>query len=163
QLFDDMFTRKPHLVGFFGTHLATAAVFAGHGHVGPSNKRPACDYQLSQRADWFEELVGDQTTHQRPLLNLRDEAHAGRDLARMHIITFDNVLCPVANTLKAGTTQLVLAMAEAGWADAAVQLDDPLGAFAEVSRDLTLRRPLALVGRGRQCTAVEVQRRLADL
>jgi proteasome accessory factor A len=81
----------------------------------------------------------------------------------MHVITFDNVLCPVANVLKAGTTQLVLALAEAGWADAAAQLDDPLGAFAEVSRDLTLKKPLPLVGRGRQGTAVEVQRRLADL
>jgi proteasome accessory factor A len=163
QLFDDMFTRKPHLIGFFGTHLATAALFAGHGHVGPSNKRPACDYQLSQRADWFEELVGHQTTHDRPLLNLRDEAHAGRGLARMHVITFDNVLCPVANMLKAGTTQLVLAMAEAGWADPAMQLDDPLAAFTEVSRDLTLKKPLPLVGRGRHATAAEVQRRLADL
>jgi proteasome accessory factor A len=162
-LFDDLFTRRPHLLGFFGTHLATAAVFAGHGHVGPSNGRAACDYQLSQRADWFEELVGHQTTHHRPLLNLRDEAHAGRTLARMHIITFDNVLCPIANLLKAGTTQLVLAMAEAGWADPAAQLDDPLAAFAEVSRDLTLRRPLPLAGRGRSASAVEVQRRLADL
>jgi Pup amidohydrolase len=163
QLFDDMFTRKPHLLGLFATHLATAAVFAGHGNVGPSNKRPACDYQLSQRADWFEELVGHQTTHQRPLLNLRDEAHAGRTLARMHIIAFDNVLCPVANRLKAGTTQLVLAMAEAGWADPAAQLEDPLAAFAEVSRDLTLKKALPLVGRGRSASAVEVQRRLADL
>ncbi len=163
QLFDDLFTRKPHLLGFFAAHLATAAVFAGHGHVGPSNGRPACDYQLSQRADWFEELVGHQTTHRRPLLNLRDESHAGRGLARMHVITFDNVLCPVANLLKAGTTQLLLAMAEAGWADPALQLDDPLAAFAEVSRDLTLRRPLSLVGRGRHGSAVEVQRRLADL
>src|SRR5262249_26335548 len=163
RLFDDMFSRKPHLLGFFATHLATAAVFAGHGHVGPSNNRPACEYQLSQRADWFEELVGHQTTHDRPLLNLRDEAHAGRTLARMHIITFDNVLCPVANLLKAGTTQLVLAMAEAGWADPAAQLGDPLAASAEVSRDLTLKKPLPLVGRGRHASAVEVQRRLADL
>src|SRR5262249_7399106 len=75
----------------------------------------------------------------------------------------DNVLCPIANTLKAGTTQLVLAMAEAGWADPAAQLDDPLAAFALVSRDLTLRQPLPLVGRGRHASAVEVQRRLADL
>jgi proteasome accessory factor A len=73
------------------------------------------------------------------------------------------VLCPVANRLKAGTTQLVLAMAEAGWSDPAAQLDDPLTAFAEVSRDLTLRKPLPLVGHGRSASAVEVQRRLADL
>jgi proteasome accessory factor A len=150
-------------MGFFATHLATAPVFAGHGHVGPANRRAPCDYQLSQRADWFEELIGYQTTHQRPLLNLRDEAHAGRGLARMHIIYFDNVLCPAANYLKAGTTQLVLAMAEAGWADPAAVLDDPLAAAPEVSRDLTLKQPLAMAGRGRRHTAVEVQRRLADL
>ncbi len=163
KLFDEMFTRKPQLLGFFATHLATASIYAGHGHVGPSNRRSPCDYQLSQRADWFEELVGHQTTHQRPLLNQRDESHAGKGLARMHIITFDNVLCPIANLLKAGTTQLVLAMAEAGWADMSLQLDDPLAAFAEVSRDMTLQQPLTLVGRGRSASAVEVQRQLADL
>jgi proteasome accessory factor A len=69
----------------------------------------------------------------------------------------------VANFLKAGTTQLVLALAEAGWADPAVLLDDPLAAAWEVSRDLTLAHPLALAGRGRKAPAVEVQRRLADL
>src|SRR5262249_24177303 len=82
-------------------------------------------------------------------------------LARMHIIAFDNVLCPVANLLKAGTTQLVLAKAEAGWADPAVQLDDPLAAFAEGSRGLTLRRPLPPVRRGRHNPAVRAQGRLA--
>jgi proteasome accessory factor A len=163
ELWEDLFTRKPHLAGFLATHLATAPVFSGHGQVGAGNGRPACDYQLSQRADWFEEFVGYQTTHHRPLLNLRDESHAGEGLARMHIIYFDNVLCPVANHLKAGTTQLVLALAEKGWADPALLLDDPLGAALEVSRDLSLQKPLAMAPRGRNWTAVEVQRALADL
>jgi proteasome accessory factor A len=163
RLWDDLFLRKPHLAGFLATHLATAPLFAGHGQVGPGNGRPTCDYQLSQRADWFEEFVGYQTTHRRPLLNLRDEPHAGSGLARMHIIYFDNVLCPVANYLKAGTTQLVLALAECGWADPGLLLDDPLGAAQEVSRDVALRQPLAMAGRGRRRTAVEVQRALADL
>jgi proteasome accessory factor A len=163
ELWDTLFTRKPHLAGFLATHLATAPVFAGHGMVGPGNDRAECDYQLSQRADWFEEFVGHQTTHRRPLLNLRDEAHADDGLARMHIIYFDNVLCPVANYLKAGTTQLVLAVAEAGWADPGLLLDDPLAAAADVSRDLSLRKPLAMARRGRSWSAVEVQRALADL
>jgi proteasome accessory factor A len=163
QLWDDIFLRKPHLAGFLATHLATAAVYTGHGCVGAGNGRPACDYQLTQRADWFEEFVGYQTTHRRPLLNLRDEPHAGSDFARMHIIYFDNVLCPVANYLKAGTTQLVLALAESGWADPGLLLDDPLGAASEVSRDLALAQPLALARRGPGWTAVDVQRALADL
>ncbi|MBY0528461.1 MAG: proteasome accessory factor PafA2 family protein [Gemmataceae bacterium] len=163
ELFDAMFIRKPHLASFLATHLATAPIYAGQGHVGAANQREACDYQLSQRADWFEELIGPQTTHRRPLLNVRDEPHAGPGLARMHIIYFDNVLSPIANYLKAGTTQLVLAMAEAGWADPALLLDDPLDACAEVSRDLTLKQPLQLAQRGRQAAAVQVQKSLADL
>src|SRR5262249_34851431 len=116
-----------------------------------------CDYQLSQRADWFEEFVGFQTTHRRPLLNVRDEPHAGDGLARMHIIFFDNVLSPVACYLKAGTTQLVLAMAEAGWADPALPLDDPLADAVGVRQSMVMARPHGA------WTAVEVQKALADL
>jgi Pup amidohydrolase len=162
ELWDALFTRKPHLAGWLATHLVTAPIYAGQGQVGPNNQRAGCDFQLSQRADWFEEFVGAQTTHRRPILNLRDEPHAGANLARMHIIYLDNVLCPVANFLKAGTTQLVLAMAEAGWADPPLLLDDPLAAAAEVSRDGTLRQALPMAQRGRSWTAVEVQKALAD-
>jgi proteasome accessory factor A len=162
-LWDALFTRKPHLAGAFAAHLATANLYTGQGQVGAGNERAECDFQLAQRPDFFEEFVGWQTTHRRPLLNLRDEAHAGKTLARMHIIFFDNTLAPVASYLKAGTTQLVLAMLEAGWFDPALLLDDPLAAAWEVSRDLTLSRPLRLAGRGRFASAVEVQRRLAEL
>jgi len=65
----------------------------------------------------------------------------------MHIIYFDNVLCPIACYLKAGTTQLVLAMMESGWSDPSLLLDDPLGAAMEVSRDLSLKAPLRLARR----------------
>lgn len=162
-LWDDLFTRKPHYAGFFATHLVTATLYTGQGQVGAGNDRAACDFQLGQRPDFFEEFVGWQTTHRRPVLNLRDEAHAGKALGRMHIIFFDNTLAPVASYLKAGTTQLVLAMLEAGWVDPALMLDDPLAAAWEVSRDTTFRQELRLAGRGRKATAVEVQRRLAEL
>ncbi len=163
ELFDEMFYRKPHLAGWLATHLATATLFTGQGKVGPGFKASACEYQLSQRADYFEELVGLQTTYSRPLLNVRDEPHAAAPYARMHIIFFDRVLCPIANYLMTGTTQLVLAMAEAGWINVGLLLDDPLDAAHAVSRDLTLRQPLRLAQRGKSHTAVEVQRGLADL
>jgi proteasome accessory factor A len=163
QLWDDVFLRKPHLASFLATHLVTATLYTGQGQVGAGNEREECDYQLAQRPDFFEEFCGWQTTHQRPLLNSRDEAHAGKDFGRMHVIFFDNALTPVANYLKAGTTQLVLALMEAGWADTSLLLDDPLEAAWDVSRDLTLRKPLPLAARGRRITAVEVQRRLAEL
>jgi proteasome accessory factor A len=163
ELWDGLFTRKPHLAGLFATHLATASLYTGQGQVGAGNDRAECDFQLAQRPDFFEEFLGWQTTHRRPLLNMRDEAHAGKTLARMHIIFFDNTLAPTASYLKAGTTQLVLAMLEAGWIDPSLLLDDPLAASWEVSRDLTLAAKLRLVGRGRFASAVEVQRGLAEL
>jgi proteasome accessory factor A len=163
ELWDGLFTRKPHLAGLFATHLATSSLYTGQGQVGAGNRRSECDFQIAQRPDFFEEFAGWQTTHRRPLLNLRDEAHAGKTLARMHIIFFDNTLAPVASYLKAGTTQLVLAMLEAGWVDPGLLLDDPLASAWEVSRDLSLSRPLRLAGRGRFGTAVEVQRCLAEM
>jgi proteasome accessory factor A len=163
RLWDDMFYRKPHLAGFLAAHLVTSVLYTGQGKVGAGNGRLKCDYQVSQRADYFETFVGEQTTHRRPILNARDEAHAGNEFARMHLIYFDRALCPTAVYLMAGTTQLVLAMAEAGWVEVDLLLDDPVSAAQEVSRDLTLRRPLKLARRGRTMSAVDLQRLLADL
>ena len=104
---------KPHCLGALATHLATATIFTGGGKVGAANGREICDFQLSQRADWFEELAGGQTMYSRPLVNCRDESHATADIARLHIIYFDNSLSPIARYLMAGTTQLVFAMGKA--------------------------------------------------
>jgi proteasome accessory factor A len=160
--FDALFRRKPQLLGALATHLATATIFTGGGKVGAANGRAACHFQLAQRADWFEELVGHQTMQDRPLVNARDESHAAGDLARLHLIYFDNVLTPTARYLMAGSTQLVCAMGEAGWIDPDLQLDDPVEAALEVSRDLSLRRPLPMARRGLKMTAAEIQAGLAD-
>jgi proteasome accessory factor A len=160
--FDALFRRKPHYLGALATHLATATIFAGGGKVGAANGREACNFQLSQRADWFEELAGQQTMHNRPLVNCRDESHATADLARLHVIFFDNALCPTARYLMAGTTQLVCAMGEAGWIDPDLHLDDPVESALEVSRDLSLSRPLPMVRRGLKMTAAEIQAGLID-
>lgn len=163
KCFDDMLYRKPHHANFLATHLVTSVLYTGQGMVGAANGQPKCSFQLSQRADWFEQFANHQTTFDRPLINLRDEPHAGSHLARMHIIYFDMVLSPVANILKAGTTQLVLAMIEAGWTDLTLCLDDPVSAASEISRDLKLRQMHATSVRGRQMTALEVQLAFANL
>src|SRR6516225_919720 len=51
-------------------------VFTGAGKVGSENGAGAFDYQISQRADFFEEEVGLETTLKRPIVNTRDEPHA---------------------------------------------------------------------------------------
>ena len=163
RCFDDLLYRKPHQAGFFATHLVTSVPYTGQGIVGASNGRSACSFQLSQRADWFEKLYGPQTMFERPLINTRDESHADDDLARLHCIFLDMVLSPVANILKAGTAQLVLAMIEAGWTDPSIALDDPVAAASAISRDLRLTQSYATTVRGRRMTAIEMQQALAGL
>jgi hypothetical protein len=59
-----------HLTGF----LVTRQIFTGSGKVGSENGRPDIPYQISQRADFFEERVGLETTMRRPRPSSNSEA-----------------------------------------------------------------------------------------
>ena len=154
---EDLCGRKPHLACFLATHLVTSVLYTGQGMVGAANGRTACSYQLSQRADWFEQLWSEGTMQKRPLINQRNEPHASADLARLHSIFNDMVLAPTANRLRAGTLQAVVAMCEAGAIDPSVILEDPVKAAAEISRDLSLKQTLPTIVRGRNLSALEIQ------
>ena len=123
---------------------------------GAENGAEAVDFQISQRADFFEEEVGLETTLKRPIVNTRDEPHADpQKYRRLHVIVGDANLCEVATFLKVGTTAIVLAMIEDGFIDkdlsiAARSVDAHGVARSVVPRDGRRRRP-------RSCTAVEVQ------
>jgi Pup amidohydrolase len=96
--------------------FVTRQVFTGAGKVGSENGADAVDYQISQRADFFEEEVGLETTLKRPIVNTRDEPHADpQKYRRLHVIVGDANLCEVATYLKVGTTAIVLAMVEDGF------------------------------------------------
>lgn len=125
-----------HLLPWF----VTRQVFAGAGKVGSENGRPAVDYQISQRADFFEEEVGLETTLRRPIINTRDEPHAdSQAYRRLHVIVGDANLCEVATFLKVGTTAIVLAMIEDGFIDKDLSLASPVRAVREISHDPTCR------------------------
>ena len=64
-----------HLIPFF----VTRQVFTGAGKVGSENRGRPCDYQLSQRSDFFETEVALDTMVKRPIINTRDEPHADRE------------------------------------------------------------------------------------
>ena len=67
-------------------------------------------FQLTQRADFFEEEVGLETTLKRPIVNTRDEPHAdAQKYRRLHVIVGDANMTEVATFLKVGTTAIVLA------------------------------------------------------
>jgi proteasome accessory factor A len=148
-----------HLTG----HLVTRQVFTGSGKVGselPGSRHDAVAFQLTQRADFFEEEVGLETTLKRPIINTRDEPHAdAQKYRRLHVITGDANLAEVATFLKLGTTAIVLALVEDDALGEPPVLARPVAAMHEVSTDLTLRRPLQLAD-GTTATALDLQWRL---
>ncbi|HTW09455.1 MAG TPA: depupylase/deamidase Dop [Acidimicrobiales bacterium] len=142
-------------------HFVTRQIYTGAGKVGaeaPGSDH--VDFQITQRADFFEEEVGLETTLKRPIVNTRDEPHCdAQKYRRLHVILGDANLSEVADLLKVGTTALLLAMIEDDWfarhgRDYALAM--PVRAMRQVSYDLTLKEPLPLAN-GRQMSALEIQ------
>ena len=146
-------------------HFVTRQVFCGAGKVGSeiglgSDTVP---FQLSQRADFFEEEVGLETTLKRPIVNTRDEPHADPSkYRRLHVIVGDANMSEVATFLKVGTTAIVGCMIEDGWIPERLVLRSPVPAIRSVSTDLSLQRPVELLD-GTRITALELQRELHRL
>ena len=170
---DAIVMRKPHYMACLAAFQVSSIVFTGAGKVGSENGRPWADYQLSQRADFLETFLGEQTTYNRPIVNARDEPLCGSRLAvgsagdgepalaRLHVIFFDNTLCQVASLLRAGTMQIVTALLESGNLPANLELDDPMEALQLWSRDPSLTTRARLVT-GKTVTAVELQQRFLE-
>jgi len=141
-------------------HFVTRQVFCGSGKVGcelPGTPTDEVPYQLSQRADFFEEEVGLETTLKRPIVNTRDEPHCdAQKYRRLHVIVGDANMSEVATYLKVGTTAVVLAMIEDDALGDEWLLANPVPAIRQVSHDPTLRRTV-LLRDGRRATALEVQ------
>jgi proteasome accessory factor A len=141
-------------------HFVSRQVFTGAGKVGTevvglsSHDVP---FQLTQRADFFEEEVGLETTLKRPIVNTRDEPHAdAQRFRRLHVIVGDANLSEVATFLKVGTTALVLSMIEDDFLPRDLTPVAPVATLRRVSHDTTLRRPIDLVD-GTSMTAIEMQ------
>ncbi len=155
------------VVQFAIPHFVTRQIFTGAGKVGA--EAPGADhveFQITQRADFFEEEVGLETTLKRPIVNTRDEPHCdAQKYRRLHVILGDANLSELADFLKVGTTALVLAMIEDDWFarhGREYALVAPVRAMRQVSYDLSLAQPLALAN-GRRMTALEVQWEHLDL
>lgn len=146
------------------THFVTRQVFCGAGKVGQETELDGktVDYQLSQRADFFEEEVGLETTLKRPIVNTRDEPHCDpTKYRRLHVIVGDANMSEVATFLKVGTTGLVLSMIEDGAFPKELVVKDPVSQIKRISRDDTLRHAVETVN-GRRVSALVVQRLLFE-
>jgi Pup amidohydrolase len=134
-------------------------VFCGAGKLGAEaqwDDRGSVNYQLTQRADFFETEVGLETTLKRPIINTRDEPHADPEkYRRLHVIVGDANMCEVAQFLKIGTTAIVLKMIEDRFLPD-LTLTNPVQSLHAVSRDITCRAEIGLAD-GRKLSAVALQ------
>lgn len=151
------------LVPFF----ATRCVLTGAGRVGIGTRGQEAGFQISSRADFFENVVGLETTLNRPIVNSRDEPHADSRLhRRLHVIIGDANRLETATYLKLGMTSLVLAALEAEQRTGSrilprIELRDPVAAVHAISHDPTLRTTVETVD-GRHLTALDIQRAHAE-
>ncbi|MBK9308948.1 MAG: proteasome accessory factor PafA2 [Nitrospira sp.] len=138
--------------------LVTRPIFSGAGKVGAENQTSPTEYQISQRADFFECLMDLNTMVKRPIINTRDEPHAdAARFRRLHVITGDANMAEVSTYLKVGTLDIVLELLEFEADLPQVELDEPVRVFKQVSRDLEVKQTVKLAG-GRPTTALAVQR-----
>lgn len=142
------------LIPFF----VTRQVIIGAGRVGIGQESQEPGFQISQRADYFEQEVSLETTLNRGIVNTRDEPHAPEeDFRRLHVIVGDANMSQYSNFLKLGMTSLVLDAIESGVDFSHLRLKNPVEDIKAVSHDPTLRHELRLLD-GRRLTAVSVLR-----
>ena len=142
------------LIPFF----VTRQVIIGAGRVGIGQASETPGFQISQRADYFEQEVSLETTLNRGIVNTRDEPHAPEeDFRRLHVIVGDANMSQYSNFLKLGMTSLVLDAIESGVDFTDLRLQSPVKEIKTVSHDPTLQHELTLLD-GRRLTAISVLR-----
>jgi len=148
---------------FLTTHFVTRQVFTGAGKVGTECLREgerSVPFQLSQRADFFEEEIGLETTVRRPIINTRDEPHCDPERwRRLHVIAGDANMSETATFLKVGTTALILGMIEDGVFPPELVIADPVREIRMVSHDPSLKHQVVFED-GCFLTALEIQQQL---
>jgi len=124
-------------------HFVSRLVYCGAGKVGSETDEArgyGTTFQLSARAEFFEEVVGLETTLKRPIINTRDEPHSDPErYRRLHVINGDATMSPVATWLKLGVTSLLLSYIEHRGVEALPPAPTrPVRAFRAFARDESL-------------------------
>jgi proteasome accessory factor A len=141
------------------SHFVSRQIFCGSGKIGYENRiqETSLGFQLSQRADFFEEEIGLETTVRRPIINTRDEPHAdAKAYRRLHVIVGDANMSQMATFLKVGSTSIVLAMIEDGAFPADLITRHPVHAIRQISADPTLCQTVEMHD-GSRMTALDLQ------
>ena len=142
------------LIPFF----VTRQVIIGAGRVGIGQEGERDGFQISQRADYFEQEISLETTLNRGIVNTRDEPHANEEhFRRLHVIVGDANMSQYSNFVKLGMTKLVLDAIEGGVNFSDLALANPVVEIKNVSHDPSCTHELSLID-GRTLSAIDILR-----
>jgi proteasome accessory factor A len=134
--------------------LVTRQLICGAGAVAQTPRGAV--YCLSRPAGPTGNGLSSVPVRSRPFINTRDEPRVTAGLRRLRVAVSESNMSETTTLLKAGATDLVLRMAEAGTVLAGLILDNPVRAIGEVCHDLTGRSRVRLAD-GRQLSALDIQ------
>src|SRR3990167_4796458 len=147
--------------GCHENYLVARHIYSGAGKVQRESGKTF--FSISQRSQHINQKISCSTTSSRSIINTRDEPHADAEkYRRLHIIVGDANMSEFTTYLKVGTTALILQMIEDGYPVRGLDLDDPVRAIKEISRDLSMKKTVKLEN-GKSLTAVEIQRIYMEL
>ena len=147
----DFWKVTEQLIPFF----VTRQIYTGAGKLLKVSGKP--HYFISQRAQHMHEKTSSSTTSSRSIINTRDEPHADAEkYRRLHIIVGDSNMSEFTTYLKLGTTAAVLSMIEEGFTIHGLELEDPVKAIRDISKDISLKKRVKLED-GRELNALEIQ------
>lgn len=136
-------------------HLITRLIYTGAGGFNPLSR--GLEFTLSPRMAHFRRVVTENSTSDRGIWHTKSEPLCC-GYSRLHVLCGESLCSETANFLKTGTTALIVALADAGFAPGCeVQLADPLRAMQTVAADVTCKQELAMCSGG-SMTAVQIQR-----
>ena len=148
----DFWKVTEQLIPFF----VTRQIYSGAGKVLKVSGKP--QYFISQRAQHIHEKTSSSTTSSRSIINTQRRAACGcREISSTayHRRRFQHV--GVCHLSESGHGDAGLVDDRSGVFRQGMELEDPVKAIREISRDPTLNKKVKLDD-GRQMTAIEIQR-----
>ncbi len=147
----DFWKVSEQLIPFF----VTRQIYSGAGKILKVSGKS--QFFISQRAQHIHEKTSSSTTSSRSIINTRDEPHSDAEkYRRLHIILGDSNMSEFATYLKVGTAAIVLSMIEDGYTIPHIDMEEPVKAIRDISRDPSLKKTIKLED-GREMTALDIQ------
>lgn len=136
--------------------LVSRQIYTGAGKVVKKWEPGEVPFQITQRADFIEQVFSDRATEVRGIINTRKrELYREGQNMRLHVIVGDSNMSEYAMGLKMGATGIVLRLLEEGLLDDIPGLSMPVQDLRRISR--SFKAALRVEGRNRKYSALDLQ------